>query len=212
MRHLVLLASLAIAIAACRDAAGPGDAALSEASVRARIDLREDAGVPHRRRQRRLRRYRRGRRRGRPRRRARGRRPAALAPSRHVEGRDAATTFLASAPIAPSALSWEVIAADVSNDASQGYTWAQGSSTIDLGTGATPCPSFFLTYWRRTGSGDWEIAAFVAEPGRPGAAAAARRLRHARDEARPQLSHPTATGAAPGSCWRPTPAFSAASV
>ena len=167
MRQLALLASLAIVAAACRDTTGTDAAASPEAAGLARPDLREErasliaagnavssaiaaSGV------------------------ASGLGNAltndALLLSPRVAtlvGRDAATTFLAGAPTAPTALSWEVIVADVSNDGSQGYTWAQGSSTIDFGTGGTPTPSFFLTYWRRTESGGWRIAAFVLNQGGP---------------------------------------------
>jgi ketosteroid isomerase-like protein len=84
-----------------------------------------------------------------------------------IRGRDEASAFLSSDPIAPSALSWEVIYADVSSDGRQGYTWAHGSSTFDLGTGPAPIPTFFLTYWRRTESGRWRIAVFVVNRGGP---------------------------------------------
>ncbi|HEU4525801.1 MAG TPA: hypothetical protein VFR62_12310 [Gemmatimonadales bacterium] len=84
-----------------------------------------------------------------------------------ISGRSEAEAFLSSDPLAPSALSWEVIFADVSADAQQGYTWAHGSSTFDFGTGPTTLPSFFLIYWRRSGSGDWTIAAFVLNRGGP---------------------------------------------
>ena len=167
MRNFVLIASLAIAAAACRDAVAPGDGpALSEASDRAHIDLREAradltaagnavsaaiaeegdvAGL--------------------------GAALAAdallLSPRAPVqEGRDAAIAFLTSAPVAPSDVHWEVIAADVSNDATQGYTWAQGGYTIDLGTGPNAVPAFFLAYWRHTGDG-WEIAALSLNTGGP---------------------------------------------
>ncbi|HEY7502967.1 MAG TPA: hypothetical protein VH700_02620 [Gemmatimonadales bacterium] len=84
-----------------------------------------------------------------------------------ISGRSEAAAFLSSDPIAPSALSWEVIFADVSADAQQGYTWAHGSSTFDFGTGPAPLQSFFLIYWRRTESGGWSIAAFVLNRGGP---------------------------------------------
>jgi ketosteroid isomerase-like protein len=167
MRHLVLLGSLAIATAACRDATDPGDPVLSAASTRAHLDLREErasliaagnavsaaiatqgvvAGLGG----------------------ALAEDALLLSPrTATLVGRTAATAFLASAPIAPSAMHWEVIVADVSNNGSQGYTWAQGGSTINLGTGATSLPSFFLTYWRRTAGGGWEIAAFVLNLGGP---------------------------------------------
>lgn len=84
-----------------------------------------------------------------------------------ISGRSEAAAFLSNDPIAPSALSWEVIFADVSADAQQGYTWAHGSSTFDFGTGPAPLQSFFLIYWRRTESEDWSIAAFVLNRGGP---------------------------------------------
>ena len=84
-----------------------------------------------------------------------------------IRGREEVAAFLSSDPLAPSALSWEVIVADVSADAAHGYTWAQGNSTFDLGTGATSSPSYFLTYWRRAESGRWKIAAFVVNRGGP---------------------------------------------
>jgi ketosteroid isomerase-like protein len=167
MRHLVLLASLAVAAAACRDTTGMDAAAAPETAGLARPDLREERASLI----------------------AAGNAVSSAIAANGVvsglggaltnnalllsprvatlEGRDAATAFLASAPNAPTALSWEVIVADVSNDASQGYTWAQGSSTIDFGTGGEPTPSFFLTYWRRTESGRWRIAAFVLNRGGP---------------------------------------------
>jgi ketosteroid isomerase-like protein len=169
MRYLVLLVSLAVATAACRDTTGTGmdDTALPEAAARAKLDLRQERASLI----------------------AAGNEVSVAIATRGVatglggalihnalllsprmptiEGREAVTTFLATAANAPSALAWEVIAADVSADATQGYTWAQGSSTLDLGTGATPAPSFFLTYWRRTDSGRWKIAAFVVNLGGP---------------------------------------------
>jgi ketosteroid isomerase-like protein len=84
-----------------------------------------------------------------------------------IRGREEAMAFLSTDPVAPSELSWEVIFADVSADGQSGYTWAQGSSTFDLGTGPTSFPSFFLTYWHRTGSGRWKIAVFVVNRGGP---------------------------------------------
>ena len=169
MRYLVLLASLAVATAACQDTTGTGmdGAALPDAASRANLDLREERaslvaagnevsgaiaanGV------------------------ASGLGGALthngllLSPRvATIQGREAAMDFLSTAPNAPSALNWEVIIADVSSDASQGYTWSQGSTTLDLGTGATTIPSFFLTYWKRTESGRWRIAAFVLNLGGP---------------------------------------------
>ena len=70
-----------------------------------------------------------------------------------LSGRAAAGAFLTGDPLAPSALSWNVEAADVSNDGTQGYTWSEGSATYDFGTGALARPSFFLTYWRRSAPG-----------------------------------------------------------
>ena len=55
-----------------------------------------------------------------------------------VVGKTAIATFLTSDPIAPSALSWATIKSDVSNDASQGYTWTQGSGKS--GSMRSGCP------------------------------------------------------------------------
>ena len=166
MRHLVLLAFVAMSAAGCGDSAAPsnsaGDANLSEASTRAHLDLREERasliaagnavsvtiasqGVP-------------------------AGLGAALAGDalllsprvNVIQGRDAAVAFLSSDPIAPSALNWTVFAADASNDGTQGYTWAQGGFTIDIGTGPLQLPAFFLIYWRRAAAGDeWQIAAMT---------------------------------------------------
>jgi hypothetical protein len=84
-----------------------------------------------------------------------------------IQGRDAAVDFLRNDPIAPSALDWEVIFADVSSDGSQGYTWSQGSFTIDIGTGATTFPGFFLIYWRRGDGAAWRIEAMTYNIGEP---------------------------------------------
>ena len=169
MRYLVLLASLAVATAACQDTTGTGmdDAALPEAASLANPDLRAERATLI----------------------AAGNEVSSDIAARGValglgnafthnglllsprvatiEGREAARNFLSTAPNAPSALSWEVIIADVSSDASHGYTWSQGSTTLDLGTGAITIPSFFLTYWKRTESGRWRIAAFVLNQGGP---------------------------------------------
>lgn len=171
MRHLALAAVLALLATACRDAAAPPDPAdpsLSEASTRAHLDLREVRasllsagtalnaaiqadGVP-------------------------AGLGAALAGDalllsprvNLIQGHDAAVTFLSSNSIAPSALSWTVFAADASNDGTQGYTWAQGSFTINLGTGPLQLPGLFLIYWRRAAAGDdWQVAAITIANGGP---------------------------------------------
>jgi ketosteroid isomerase-like protein len=84
-----------------------------------------------------------------------------------VVGKAAVGAFLASDPIAPSALSWTTIKADVSNDATQGYTWTQGSVTIDIGAGPLTLPGMALIYWTREGAGDWRIAAMNVSSGGP---------------------------------------------
>jgi ketosteroid isomerase-like protein len=84
-----------------------------------------------------------------------------------IEGKAAITTFLSGDPIAPSAMQWKVIVADVSNDASRGFTWAQGTYTIDLGSGAAETAAFFLTWWHRTESGGWKIDVMVLNQGGP---------------------------------------------
>ena len=86
-----------------------------------------------------------------------------------LSGRDAAGSFLTTDALAPSALSWRVIVADVSNDGTQGYTWSEGSSTIDFGTGALARPSFFLIFWRRAaaaGLDRWPVVVIAGGPRR----------------------------------------------
>jgi ketosteroid isomerase-like protein len=168
MRNLVLLTLLGAAVA-CQDASSPGDdrAALSEASHRAHLDLREERASLI----------------------AAGNALSAiiqsqgvapglggaladdalfLSPRSNVQvGRTATLSFLSAGGVAPSALRWDIIAADVSNDGSHGFTWGQGSFTIDLGAGPTELPGFFLTYWRRTSEGDWEVAVLSLNSGGP---------------------------------------------
>ncbi|HUQ15019.1 MAG TPA: hypothetical protein VM094_03120 [Gemmatimonadales bacterium] len=164
MRNLVLLILLAGTSAACQDTLSPRHpqpAASSEASDQAHLDLREErasliaagnalsdaiaedgvvAGLGD----------------------AFAEDVLFLGPrTATLQGRGAATGWLATNAIAPSAIQWEVLAADVSNDGTQGFTWTGGSFTADLGAGPTVLPGFFLLYWRRAGSGDWEIAAMV---------------------------------------------------
>jgi ketosteroid isomerase-like protein len=161
MRRLVLLASLAIAVAACRETTGMDDAALPEASAHSGIDLREERaaliargnqlsdaiarkGVPD----------------------GLGDALAGnalfLAPRANTfRKKDAAIEWLSTNPIAPTAIEWEVLAADVSNDATQGFTWTGGTIHIDLGTGPSDQPAFFLIYWRKGPGGHWRIAALV---------------------------------------------------
>lgn len=171
MRHLILIGLLAGAAMACQDTAAPRESAspsLSEASDRAHLDLRVERasliaagnalssaiagqGV------------------------AAGLNGAFaadvlfLSPRVNVlSGRAAAATFLTADPLAPSALSWSIIAAEVSNDGTHGFTWGEGSSTFDFGTGSAPAPSFFLTYWRRMAPGEqWTVAALVINAGGP---------------------------------------------
>jgi ketosteroid isomerase-like protein len=78
-----------------------------------------------------------------------------------IQGSVAATTFLTTNALAPTDMRWQVIIAQVSSDATQGYTWASGFFTIDFGGGASELPGFFLIYWRRTPGGDWQVAAMV---------------------------------------------------
>ena len=75
-----------------------------------------------------------------------------------VVGKAAIAAFLTGDPVAPSALAFTTIKADVSNDGSQGYTWTQGSVTIDIGTGPLELPGMALIYWTRVGD-DWKVAA-----------------------------------------------------
>ncbi len=171
MRHIILTGLLAGAALACQNAAAPveaGSAALSEASDRAHLDLREErasliiAGNALSS--------------------ALGAQGVAigldgaftddvlfLSPRVNVlSGRAATGAFLTSDPLAPSALQWSVEAADVSNDGTQGYTWSEGLATYDFGTGALPRPSFFLIYWRRAAVGeDWSVAGVVVSLGGP---------------------------------------------
>lgn len=84
-----------------------------------------------------------------------------------IRGREAAVNFLSTNPVAPTAMRWHVIVADVSSDATQGFTWAEGFFKIDLGSGATKLPGFFLMYWRRRPTNDWRIDAIVFNAGGP---------------------------------------------
>lgn len=84
-----------------------------------------------------------------------------------VVGKTAVADFLATNSLAPSALSWTTIASEVSNDASQGYTWTQGGLTLNLGTGPLDFPGMALIYWIRDGGGDWQIAAINVSVGGP---------------------------------------------
>jgi ketosteroid isomerase-like protein len=84
-----------------------------------------------------------------------------------VVGKTAIADFLTTNPVAPSELSWTTIKSDVSNDASQGYTWTQGSVTIDIGGGPLTLPGMALIYWKREGAGDWQIAAINISSGGP---------------------------------------------
>ena len=170
MRTLVLLAFLSGASLACRDGATSVDAtAFSEAGDQAHLDLRPERASLI----------------------AAGNALSAafaqqgvvtafggalsenalfLVPrSAVLEGRTAALSFLSTNSTAPSAIQWQVIIADVSSDGTQGFTWSQGSFTVDLGAGPTERPGFFLTYWRRV-SGDWKIAALSLNVGGPQAA------------------------------------------
>ena len=171
MRHLILIGLLAGAAMACQDNAAPresGSPALSEASDAAHLDLREERASLI----------------------AAGGALSSAIGSQGVaaaldaafaddvlflsprvntlSGRTAAGSFLTSDPLAPSALQWSVEIAEVSNDGTQGYTWSQGSSTYDLGTGALARPTIFLTYWRRAAAGgDWTVAGLVVSIGGP---------------------------------------------
>jgi ketosteroid isomerase-like protein len=168
MRMSLVLCAAAIVLAACDGPTDPATSpALSEASLRAHIDLREErAGLA----------------------------AAADALSQSlaadgvaagltavladnavflsprtdmVVGKAAVADFLANSPLAPQAISWTTIKSDVSNDGSQGYTWTQGSLTIDFGAGPLTSPAMALIYWAREGTGDWQIAAMNLAFGGP---------------------------------------------
>ena len=134
MRYLVLIAVLAGTALACHDTAAPGDPSLSsEASDGAHLDLRAEraslitagnalsasiaaqgvvAGVGG----------------------ALTDDAIFLSPGVNlVQGRDAVTSFLSTNALAPSAISWQMIVADVSNDGTRGFTWGEGPSTVNLG-------------------------------------------------------------------------------
>ena len=187
MRNLVMLASLAVAAGGCRDTTEPAELSPAAASADARIDLRPvraslisagnavsdaigrkgvAAGLTG----------------------AMNQNALLLSPRKAtIQGRSEAAAFLASGdPLAPSAMQWKVIVADVSNDATQGYTWAQGKYTIDLGAGATEVPGFFLAYWKRSQGGGWKLDVFVLNQGGPAATAPAAGLRDAGPQVRPQ--------------------------
>ena len=50
-----------------------------------------------------------------------------------IQGRAGAVYWLTSNPLAPSAIVWSVLVADVSSDGTQGYTWTTGAFTADFG-------------------------------------------------------------------------------
>jgi ketosteroid isomerase-like protein len=83
-----------------------------------------------------------------------------------VVGKSAIAAILTTDPLAPSALSWTTIKSDVSNDGSQGYTWTQGSVTINIGTGPLELPGMALIYWKRVGD-EWKVAAINISSGGP---------------------------------------------
>ena len=170
MRHLILIGLLAGAAMACQNAAAPreaGSAALSEASDRAHLDLREERASLI----------------------AAGNALSSAIAAQGVSsglsgafaegvlflsprvdivaGRTAAASFLSTDPLAPSALRWDIIVADVSNDGTQGFTWGQGFSTFDFGTGPVERASFFLIYWRLAAGAEWEVAGMVINSGGP---------------------------------------------
>ena len=84
-----------------------------------------------------------------------------------VIGKSAIVAFLTGDPVAPSALSFTTIKSDVSNDGSHGYSWTQGGVTINIGTGPLALPGMALIYWKRGGSGDWQVAAMNVSSGGP---------------------------------------------
>jgi ketosteroid isomerase-like protein len=167
MRNLVLLALLAGASLACRDATEAGGInPSSEASKRGHLDLREErasliaAGnaLSNAIAQQGLISALGG---------ALAEDALFLSPRTPVlEGRSAALSFLSTNPVAPSAIRWQVIVADVSSNAAQGFSWSQGSFTINLGAGPTELAGFFLIYWSRI-AGDWKIAALSLNAGGP---------------------------------------------
>jgi ketosteroid isomerase-like protein len=165
MRNLVLLTVLAGASLACQNALSPQDgAALSEAAQRAHLDLREERAALA----------------------AAGNALSAAIQGQGVVaglggalagnalflvpgvptavGPAAITDLLSTSPLAPTALRWEVIAADVSNDATQGYTWGEGAFTTGA---AAERPAFVLIYWRRGAGGEYEVAAMVVSAAGP---------------------------------------------
>jgi ketosteroid isomerase-like protein len=91
-----------------------------------------------------------------------------LAPRNNtLQGKQAAINYFNTDPSAPSKMRWEILKADVSNDGTEGYTWAGGPITADFGTGAAEVAAFFLIYWRKGPGGHWRIAALDFNLGGP---------------------------------------------
>ncbi len=212
MRHLVLLASLTLAAAACQDTTGMDDARLA-ASRRPR-STRPAGGprLPHRRRERPLQRHRGERRRLRPRRRVQQQRPAALAPSGHDRGPRRRHQFPRQRPERP-------VRAELGGDRRRCVQ--RRLPGLHLGPGqlhhrsrhrrhaqAELFPHLLAAHRERR----LEDRRLRPEPGRPPAAAAARGLRHARAEARPPRSLPPASRRCASELRATDAAFSEASV
>jgi ketosteroid isomerase-like protein len=85
-----------------------------------------------------------------------------------LRGRAAATTFLTSLPgAATQTLTWQPAFADVSGDATRGYSYGDGTRVV----GGVSSPIQYAAYWRREG-GRWRTAAWLLRAGYAGTARA----------------------------------------
>ena len=170
MRHLVLYLSLALGAAACQQSTGPGESAMAPVgapatSAQSRPDLRperasliaagnevsadsgqglrEASAGPSRRR------------------------PAAIPRVATIEGRDAARELPLQPPDGPARLAWQVIVADVSNDARRvtpGRRAPHHGSRRPAPGAPRHLPHLLAP---QAAAGGWGIAAFVFNQGGP---------------------------------------------
>lgn len=111
-----------------------------------------------------------------------------------VRGKGAVRALISGAPSsAITGLRWRAVRADISGDATAGYTYGYAEWTAP-DTGGTPAPRYgkYISFWRRAERGDWRVAAFVlaSSPAPPPA-----------DASPPSFESPTAASS-PGSAER----------
>jgi len=92
-----------------------------------------------------------------------------------IQGSTTVIAFLSSLPDASGqTMTWYPVRVDVSSDGTRGYTYGYGQRVLPAAGGGTATSYIkYITFWRRSGSGSWRVAAWNLGRGTAGAPSSA---------------------------------------